>query len=191
MARKGVRSMSDELKPCPFCGGKGVLSVWGPTASGQMYAAVQCSDCGSRVSGCHEDELTAATIAEETWNTRAFAVPNIRTRPDSPYVSESDRYCGSCGWFALEPGLCWVGVCMAGYDAQIGAYHATNMSRVEDECPWCPGWTQRAAVFDASIEQAAKSMLECLDESMCRSVPADPATVGGFRSQLKMLGVIS
>ena len=52
--------MSDELKPCPFCGGMNLYY-----AAGRFYA-VECSDCGAKVVGAFRTEEEAA----EAWNRR-------------------------------------------------------------------------------------------------------------------------
>lgn len=58
----GGKRMSEELKPCPFCGGNN-LSVEGIT-----FYWVECIDCNASISG-HETEEQAI----EAWNRRASA----------------------------------------------------------------------------------------------------------------------
>lgn len=53
--------MTNELKPCPFCGGDAIL------CENFDYAYVYCKDCG-----CQTDESRAtANEAVDDWNTRA------------------------------------------------------------------------------------------------------------------------
>lgn len=58
-----------EIKSCPFCGGKGVLS-------GEVRYFVKCSNCRARVGSSHyihgdeKSELKAKERAVEMWNRR-------------------------------------------------------------------------------------------------------------------------
>ena len=54
--------MTEELKPCPFCGGKAEISYF--DSSCQCYD-VECNDCGACLMGFEEREE-----AIETWNKR-------------------------------------------------------------------------------------------------------------------------
>ena len=55
--------MSEELKPCPFCGGKGCQESY--EENGWIIFYVECESCGaSTSSGSEFDE------AIEKWNTR-------------------------------------------------------------------------------------------------------------------------
>lgn len=55
MANDEGRKMSDNLKPCPFCGGKAAF----------VYDSVECSVCGARMSG-----IFNKSEAIGLWNTR-------------------------------------------------------------------------------------------------------------------------
>lgn len=64
--------MSEELKPCPFCGGKAVIEVVEPhkhiICKMPVYkggAFIECTECGCAISGETEIEVT------EKWNRRA------------------------------------------------------------------------------------------------------------------------
>lgn len=58
-------SMSEELKPCPFCGGKGSLA-WDWLSCQRHYDFIRCQNCGARTGDflCDKDKAIAA------WNTR-------------------------------------------------------------------------------------------------------------------------
>lgn len=63
--------MSEELKPCPFCGGKAVL-LGGPQA--QECHSVWCLDCSAKMQGGMQSEPLV-----EKWNARpapAVQVPD-------------------------------------------------------------------------------------------------------------------
>lgn len=65
--------MSEELKPCPFCGGKAVIEVIEPhrhiICKMPVYkggAFIECTECGCAISGETETEAT------EKWNRRYY-----------------------------------------------------------------------------------------------------------------------
>lgn len=51
----------DKLKPCPFCGGKGILQKWHT-----MENNICCEDCSAST-----EQSTVLESAIEYWNTRA------------------------------------------------------------------------------------------------------------------------
>ena len=76
---------ANELKPCPFCGGNGRLTVWTPNA-----ASVSCICCGAHIN------TNAAAEAVEAWNTRAEEPERtcgLRSRLTGLYCYE----CSVCG----------------------------------------------------------------------------------------------
>ena len=65
--------MSDELKPCPFCGGEAVLD----TGFADYVFIVRCTKCFARtdsfimsIDDVPDDELAAQSLAVEAWNRR-------------------------------------------------------------------------------------------------------------------------
>lgn len=63
-AGKEEKTMNEELKPCPFCGGNN-LSVEGIT-----FYWVECTDCNASIAGNETKEE-----AVEAWNRRAYVEP--------------------------------------------------------------------------------------------------------------------
>lgn len=57
--------MSVELKPCPFCGGKAILTSETTNYFSERYF-VLCNDCHNRTKGCQ-----FRRTAIEAWNRRA------------------------------------------------------------------------------------------------------------------------
>lgn len=55
--------MSNELKPCPFCGGEAAFGA----NSCQGFEYVRCVSCKARTWSCYNTKEQAA----EAWNTRA------------------------------------------------------------------------------------------------------------------------
>jgi len=53
----------DDLKPCPFCGGKSLIVGGNITISGGY--AICCTGCGASVGEFHNPEF-----AQQAWNTR-------------------------------------------------------------------------------------------------------------------------
>lgn len=70
--------MTDELKPCPFCGGEAVYTYYNGGWP-ESCDSVQCGDwkCPSRSGG-----RSSKAAAAELWNTRADApAQNVRVKP--------------------------------------------------------------------------------------------------------------
>lgn len=89
--------MSNELKQCPFCGGKAVL------CENTDYAYVYCKECGSQTDESHG----TAGAAVATWNTRAERTCKNRGSYKGCsecgwYLNDNDRYCGGCGAKVVE-----------------------------------------------------------------------------------------
>lgn len=59
--------MSNELKPCPFCGGKGYVICGSSYTFGFPAYSVECEKCGTvgAVKGSKQE-------AVEAWNGRAY-----------------------------------------------------------------------------------------------------------------------
>ena len=60
----------DELKPCPFCGGKAELVNYGLTGK---LKVVQCSDCGARTriqANVFDPDIKRGESIIEAWNRR-------------------------------------------------------------------------------------------------------------------------
>ena len=74
--------MSDDLKPCPFCGGEAEFSL-GKTGDGKDWHYVECSECeamGPRVQYADHNIDVKGALAD-TWNRRAHgalaALPEV------------------------------------------------------------------------------------------------------------------
>lgn len=94
--------MTDELKPCPFCGHDAELFV--TTHKGTEHYNVSCSHCPA---------MTGSSILRhyviDAWNTRYkrtcnMMAPNKETMPyprcsacGSPMMNAPARYCAQCG----------------------------------------------------------------------------------------------
>lgn len=61
--------MTNELKPCPFCGGKGEAVHY---ESDNFYGSyeIQCSKCTARITPYDAEGYDAHEIASKAWNTR-------------------------------------------------------------------------------------------------------------------------
>ena len=87
--------MSNELKPCPFCGGKAELK-------NDLQDRVVCTDC--RANGPY---FLTSNDAIEAWNTRAERTCKNRGSYKGCsecgwYLNDNDRYCGGCGAKVVE-----------------------------------------------------------------------------------------
>ena len=70
--RTGRKTMSDKLKPCPFCGGEAYIievephthkiAIWVPDSVGECF--IECTNCTRAMSANTKDEAIAA------WNRR-------------------------------------------------------------------------------------------------------------------------
>lgn len=84
--------MSEELKPCPFCGGKAVIEVIEPhrhiICKMPVYkggAFIECTECGCAISGETETEAT------EKWN-RRMNDPEKVVKQLEEYRSEMEQF---------------------------------------------------------------------------------------------------
>ena len=87
----------NELKPCPFCGGKATIRH---ESSFDVYY-IHCDTCNSETgnTGLYLEKGKAI----EAWNTRAE--PIVRCRDCVWYeAKEYRRYCDRTGSFQIEPG---------------------------------------------------------------------------------------
>jgi len=62
-----MNNIDNELKPCPFCGGKGKLN----DEKGRIYSFVKCTNCGAETGLISVSaEYCSDEKAIKTWNTR-------------------------------------------------------------------------------------------------------------------------
>lgn len=60
--------MSEDLKPCPFCGAHEVSLSTGQYGTGEKFRYVECESCGA---SSHGDLIENKTVA--AWNTRTIS----------------------------------------------------------------------------------------------------------------------
>ena len=74
-------TISDELKPCPFCGARSVTAKEGSTF---RWILAMCDCCGACGPETRRDTLAPADAVEDKrralaeWNSRTAAAPNPR-----------------------------------------------------------------------------------------------------------------
>jgi Lar family restriction alleviation protein len=70
--------MSDDLKPCPFCGGKAEHSI-GKTGDGKPWHYVECVDCGATgpTPDYADHNIAVIECRAEAWNTRADRIEEL------------------------------------------------------------------------------------------------------------------
>ena len=99
--------MSEELKPCPFCGGEGKLILGHYSEDSRMDTPwyVKCKSCSATSTAVMPDwakynpyhrktsECEAAMLdkAVKAWNTR-----HVETCENASWDSESQFYCSKC-----------------------------------------------------------------------------------------------
>lgn len=98
--------MSEELKPCPFCGGKAVIEVIEPhrhiICKMPVYkggAFIECTECGCAISGETETEAT------EKWN-RRMNDPEKVVKQLEEYRSEMEQF--GCDGILTDMNMCYV-----------------------------------------------------------------------------------
>lgn len=98
--------MSNELKPCPFCGGEAAFGA----NSCQGFEYVRCVSCKARTWSCYNTKEQAA----EAWNTRAERTCKPKWERDSQGyltlvcdmchkpIDYTDNFCAKCGAKVVE-----------------------------------------------------------------------------------------
>ena len=81
--------MTNELKPCPFCGGEAELTSR-RVNSGQTLYRYRCASCHAAIGRWHGGISGYDYTAAETWNTRAE-----RTCRNTQH--DLDFMCSECG----------------------------------------------------------------------------------------------
>ena len=66
-----VFELMDELKPCPFCGGKAVFDSYGWTTE---HKVAKCSVCRAATDFCDDEGIVGYKVVLERWNRRAEEV---------------------------------------------------------------------------------------------------------------------
>lgn len=80
--------MSEEMKPCPFCGGEAVMCGY----QDEMLHYVKCRDCGA----CSDGAQLSAETAAAAWNRRAERTCTLEWRDDGEGYAPNVR-CSACG----------------------------------------------------------------------------------------------
>ena len=108
--------MSEELKPCPFCGGKAKVEILGVWENGDTGYNVNCRNKGCPVMPDTKCFLSAEK-AIAAWNTRAdrtCKMEQVAWPGDSAtlyvcsecggwtYTEDEPRYCSMCGAKVVE-----------------------------------------------------------------------------------------
>lgn len=99
--------MSEELKPCPYCGGPAkhaLEAVHFTSRKSEFWHIYTCKWCGARTDVFEDDEMAAAAWnnrAERTWRSK-------RTCRNAVTTGIAGRFeCSECGWIeADEPIYC-------------------------------------------------------------------------------------
>lgn len=98
--------MTEELKPCPFCGYRARVEAT-RDAVGDYQGYVECMDCGATVYGPGDmkDDESAMHEARKEWNKRAERTCRMGAPIDGEYLCSEcghlnrETYRGDKGWF--------------------------------------------------------------------------------------------
>jgi Lar family restriction alleviation protein len=85
--RKGVREMTEELKPCPFCGGEASFTLTESRAG--KWGFVKCGSCGAT---CNDDDVGDADWCVDVWNRRAPSASIADTAGAQSAEQERERF---------------------------------------------------------------------------------------------------
>lgn len=88
--------MSNELKPCPFCGGEAKIRTLGGTANKQYYATHDCVEC--KIDLIETWLFDTEQEAIEAWNTRYERTCKfIEVGDDYDEIYAQVYQCSNCG----------------------------------------------------------------------------------------------
>ena len=86
--------MTNDLRPCPFCGGEARLKEYKPTVSGVAI----CTECGARSPICRGDHTGGWEMhAADAWNRRAERTCRVVSAKECGGVGYAPG-CSECGW---------------------------------------------------------------------------------------------
>ena len=71
---KSAENMTENLAPCPFCGGADILTVEINMENGQQQTLIGCCSCGTKGPSTFRGEASAVAA----WNSRATMAPKHR-----------------------------------------------------------------------------------------------------------------
>ena len=116
--------MSDDLKPCPFCGGKAEHSI-GKTGDGKPWHYVECVDCGATgpTPSYADHNIAVIECRAEAWNTRAERIKELEAKLAKAveHFITVNRMAEGSGFISDHP------IC----DGCCGIYHLTTATLAE------------------------------------------------------------
>lgn len=106
-----------------------------------------------------------------------------------------EKTCGNCGFFVHEPYGRNFGVCLAGYDREIVAFHSTGASFSCRQCYWCPGWIEAPNTLEQRYQQLAEVARDMITALEVAYIAVDTGrewnshVIKDYKKRLKELGV--
>lgn len=134
---KSAENMTENLAPCPFCGGADILTVEINMENGQQQTFMGCCSCGTKGPSTFRGEASAVAA----WNSRATTAP--KHRPAEVLTGEDRRNIG-----------------VALFQGNIHVEHVLPLHAAPDETILSAGWEALAERLEDMDEDQVKTIFD-------------------------------
>lgn len=134
---KSAENMTENLAPCPFCGGTDILTVEINMENGQQQTFMGCCSCGTKGPSTFRGEASAVAA----WNSRATTAP--KHRPAEVCTGKDRRNIGD-----------------ALFQGNIHVEHVLPLHAAPDETTLSAGWEALADRLEDMDDDQIKTVFD-------------------------------